>query len=341
MFKKHFNKELRNLSKLYDDEQVAQTVRSAEVDKGQFWRLVKKSRKSKGGKIAAIKNANGKVVSDINEILNIWKKHFETLYTPNEDPEYDQNHFNYVTEKVAELNLSGDEDQFLQQPFSQKEVRDAVRRLHKRKACGYDGISTEHLVYGGDCVVEILTLIYNHVVRLEYIPVNLQRGIQIPLFQGKGLCCLDPNSYRGISLLTNLNKVYEVLIWGRIKNWWQEQKVISDLQGAGKKGSSCEHTALLLQESVAKAFENNNKVFVTFLEVSKAYDSVWTDGMFFKLHEMGLKGKIWRLMCRGYADFKCSVRIENSTLNGFPCGVEYTRVAFFHLQSMLRSLMVF
>ena len=153
---------------------------------GQFWRLVKKSRKCKGGKIAAIKNANGKVVSDINEILNIWKKHFETLYTPSEDPEYDQNHFNYVTKKVAELNLSGDEDQFLQQPFSQKEVRDAVRCLHKRKACGYDGISTEQLVYGGDCVVEILTLIYNHVVRLEYIPVNLRRGIQIPLFKGKG-----------------------------------------------------------------------------------------------------------------------------------------------------------
>ena len=215
-------------------------------------------------------------------------------------------------------------------------IRHEYLHLHKRKACGYDGISTEHLVYGGDCVVEILTLIYNHVVRLEYIPVNLRRGIQIPLFKGKGLCSLDPNSYRGILLLTNLNKVYEVLIWGRIKNWWQEQKVISDIQGAGKKGSSCVHTALLLQESVAKALENNNKVFVTFLEVSKAYDSVWTDGLFFKLHEMGLKGNIWSLMCRGYVDSKCSVRIENGT-----CGVEYTRVAFFHLQSMLRSLMVF
>ena len=83
------------------------------------------------------------------------------------------------------------------------------------------------------------------------------------------------------------------------------------------------HTSLLLQESVAEALENNNKVFVTFLEVSKAYDTVWTDGMFFKLHEMGLKGKIWRLMCRGYVDFKCSVRIENSTSEWFPmrCGI--------------------
>ena len=282
--------------------------------------MVKKSRGGKGGKIASIKNSSGKIVSDLESILEVWKCHFEKLYTPKCSDDFDQPHFESVTKKVQELNKGSNEGRFLHNVFEESEIKDAIGCLHKRKACGYDGISTEHLVYGGHCVVEILTLIYNHVARLEYIPTNLKRGIQIPLFKGKGACCLDPDNYRGISLLTNLNKVYEVLIWSRIKDWWNSQKVISDLQGAGKKKQSCVHSALMLQESVACALETNRKVFVTFLDVSKAYDTVWIDGLFYKLNKMGIDGKLWRLMYRAYQGFMSMVRIEDKTSDWFNMG---------------------
>ena len=99
--------------------------------------------------------------------------------------------------------------------------------------------------------------------------------------------------------------------------------MISDLQGAGRKKQSCVHTALVLQESIANALEKNDKVFVTFLDVSKAYDTVWTDGLFFQLHEMGITGKLWRLMYRAYIGFKSKVRIEDKTSEWFPmqCGI--------------------
>ena len=321
--KKVFKHELKTLSKSYEDDQISQVVRAAEADRGIFWKLVKKSRKSSGNKIAAIKNPAGVVVSEIDQILKVWKSHFECLYTPKDNPDFDDLHYKKVTEKVDKLNSDTDLDRFLLEPFSHLEVSKAISNLHKRKACGYDGISTEHLVYGGECIVRILTLIYNHIVRLEYVPINLRRGIQIPLFKGKGTCCLEPDNYRGISLLTNYNKVYEILMWGRIKEWWTENKVISDLQGAGKKKISCVHTALLLQESIANALESHKNIFVMFLDVSKAYDTVWTDGLFYQLNEMGLSGRIWRLMYRAYQDFQCHVRIENKTSQWFTmtCGI--------------------
>ena len=49
-----------------------------------------------------------------------------------------------------------------------------------------------------------------------------------------------------------MNKLFEVLLWERIKFGWEDQGVISRLQGACKKGSSCLHLfALILHESVA------------------------------------------------------------------------------------------
>ena len=88
---------------------------------------------------------------------------------------------------------------------------------------------------------------------------TLEGEHKFSLFKGKGACCLDVNCYRGISLLTNYNTVYEILLWGRMSKWWDENKVISDLQGAGKKGQSCVHTALVLQEAIAAAMEKGER----------------------------------------------------------------------------------
>ena len=343
--KKAFNKELGRLDKLYENEQVIHAVKAAEVDRGQFWRLVKRNRKKPGNKTTAIKDKSGKAISDVDGILNIWKDHFQNLSTPKSRDDYDQEHAVSVSKEVEGWNNENDEGMFLNTNFTLEEVRKAIGKLHKRKACGFDGITTEHLVYGGEAVVVALTLIYNHILRLEYVPVNLRRGIQIPLFKGKGLCCLETDSYRGISLLTNFNKVYEVLIWERIKDWWVNDKVISDLQGASKKKQSCVHSAWMLQETVSYALEKHDRVFVSFLDVSKAYDSVWTDGLFFQLHEMGIRGKLWRLMYRAYCDFRCRVRIEDKTSDWYTmgCGIHQggflsvTKYVAF-INSLLREL---
>ena len=96
--------------------------------------------------------------------------------------------------------------------------------------------------------MKILTKVFNIIVELEYIPSNFRRGTQIPLYKGKNTCPLDVNNYRGITLLTCMNKMVEILIWERVKVWWSDQGVISPLQGACHKGSSCLHSDPLLRE---------------------------------------------------------------------------------------------
>ena len=148
-------------------------------------------------------------------------------------------------------------------------------------------------------------------------------GIQIPLFKGKDLDALDPNNYRGITLLLTFNKVFEILVWSRLKSWWTRENVISDLQGACKTGLSCIHTAFILQETVAASMEDNGKCFVAFFDVAKAFDTMWIDGLFKQVYDIGITGKTWRLLYRGYLDFKCCVRIRGSLSEPYnlSCGI--------------------
>ena len=65
-----------------------------------------------------------------------------------------------------------------------------------------DGISTEHIHYAGQPLINVLTHPFNLIVRKEYVPINMHRWIQVPLFKGKNLDRLEVDNYRGIPLLT-------------------------------------------------------------------------------------------------------------------------------------------
>ena len=137
-----------------------------------------------------------------------------------------------VTTQVKNWYAQSDADIFLEVPFNVEEASKAVHRLNKGKAPGCDAITAEHLHNAGRNIILLLTEIFNRSIELEYIPLNLKVGTQIPLYKGKNTCTLDQNNYRGITLLTSLNKVFEILVWECMRDWWEGESIISPLQGA-------------------------------------------------------------------------------------------------------------
>ena len=90
----------------------------------------------------------------------------------------------------------------------------------------------------GPSMVTVITLLFNWIVESEYILLNFRRGIQVPLYKGKNSSTMEVINYRGIILLSIFNKLFEVVVWKRIEKWWFETGVISQLQGACRKGVS-------------------------------------------------------------------------------------------------------
>ena len=199
------------------------------MDKNLFWRLIRRARKPNSSKTMAIRNSEGKVVYEVPQVLESWREHFSRLCIPKEDPYFDNDHYERVREGVKALNGGSEKGGFVDSKFTVYEEEKAINRLHLKKACGYNDISSEEIKFAGKRMAIVLTIIYNLVVEKEYIPVNFRHGIQVPLFKGKNLDCLDSNNYHGITLLTNFNKLFEVLLWGRLEKWWVSSGVISQL----------------------------------------------------------------------------------------------------------------
>lgn len=64
-----------------------------------------------------------------------------------------------------------------------------------------------------------------------------------------------------------------------------------------QKNYGCLTSSYDLQEIIIIInLEQNNNIFVIFLDTSNAFDTVWRNGLVFKLFKLGITGKIWSLI---------------------------------------------
>ena len=321
--KRNFRRRIKRISKEYDEKKITEAIKSAEMDRSIFWKILKRERDGPKIRTPSVKNSQGRIVHKIEEILLVWEEHFSTLGTPVQSPNFDNAHYVEVTEKVKTWLKQGDIDDFSRDVITEDEIQKGLNTLNSGKTPGIDGVTKEHLMYAGRRMIEVLCLIFNLIICVEHIPTNFLRAVQIPLYKGKNAPIVEVNNYRGITLLSTLNKLFEIVIWKRLEKWWVESGVLSQLQGACRKGVSCIHTAMLLQETISSFLHQNKKVFVTYLDVSKAFDGVWIDGLFFRLWQIGIRGRTWRLLYKTYVDFKCKARVQGVMSNWYTlrCGI--------------------
>ena len=148
--KVNFLKQLRKLSREYEEKEVAEIIKSTEIDHKFFWKALKKSRSKNVVSVLSIKAVNGQVKHDIEGVLCVWHMQFSNLCTPKTNDDYDNQHFQEVNAWVEEKAKLQDQDNFLEDEFTVDEISRAIKCLHKDKAPGFDDITTEHIVYAGN-----------------------------------------------------------------------------------------------------------------------------------------------------------------------------------------------
>ena len=69
-------------------------------------------------------------------------------------------------------------------------------------------------------------------------------------------------------------------------------------------------SAWILNEIVQGRLKEDKETYSFFLDVHKAYDTVWWDGLWLKLWDMGVKGKMWRVIKKIYEASRSAVFLE-------------------------------
>jgi hypothetical protein len=136
-------------------------------------------------------------------------------------------HFEHVFQPHADNPTDNDAQEILRSPvptlpaspikkFTVTEVREALSNLRRTKAPGYDLINGLTLKHLPDVGLSAIVYIYNGILRTGYFPGQWKVSQIIPIHK-HGKPADDIKSYRPISLLPILSKIFEELLIARLQ----------------------------------------------------------------------------------------------------------------------------
>ncbi|UYV73997.1 hypothetical protein LAZ67_11001769 [Cordylochernes scorpioides] len=134
----------------------------------------------------------------------------------------------------------------------------------------------------------------------------------------------DPNNYRPISLLCIPYKILERIILNRISPIIEEHLPIE--QAGFRPGRNCAEQTLALTTTIEDGFQKKLKTGAVFVDLTAAYDTVWREGLLYKLSKIINCKNIIKLINNFLTNRKITVHLNNKksrprTLNnGLPQG---------------------
>jgi retron-type reverse transcriptase len=292
-------------------------LESLSTEDNSIWRMAKALRSDKKP-IPPIHSTLGLVFSD-DEKAEAFADSLELQCRPN-IVDADLDHIERI-ERQVEIILSGQHDTPIT-PASPEEVRGIIGSLKVKKAPGPDKIPNTALKLLPVKVVVALTAIINASLRLCHFPSRWKNAnvIFIPK-PGKDL--LFPQNYRPISLLSNVGKVLEKVILARLIRVTNENHVLPDEQFGFRPKHSTADQLIHVTEFISQGINQNESTGAIFLDVAKAFDTVWHDGLVHKLHTAGVPLAMVKLLNSFLEDRKFHARIGNvlSTVREIEAGV--------------------
>jgi hypothetical protein len=138
-------------------------------------------------------------------------------------------------------------------------------------------------------------------------------GIVIPLHKKGDKMNLD--NYRGITLQDVVSKVYSGIVRNRIEEVFQN-KIVEE-QAGFRKGRGCVDQSYTLAQVVLKRLEKRKDTYLCFVDLKKAYDSVWREGLFRKMEQEGVPEKLVRLVRVWYQGVSVKVKVNDVVSSSF------------------------
>ena len=164
----------------------------------------------------------------------------------------------------------------------------------------------------------------------------------------KSKCCFrlqkndkqPPANYQPISLLPIFEKVFECFLYNEIFNFFITNHLISTIQSSVTPGDSVSISSYRLP-GIHVTFDEGYEVRGVFLDILKAFDKVWHDGLIFKLEQNRISGKLLRLIKDFLSEKKQRVagQIDNVPL-GWMSKQDFIKVLYLDLYFFKFILMI-
>jgi hypothetical protein len=256
-----------------------------------YWTLVKTLRKNSHHNEPAI-------------TLETWENHFRKLYTNHSDENKELS--NILNDKIQKYTSAGKQNKFIDDKITEKEISLAIRKQKYKKAHGSDYITNEMIKSASTKIIKPLTKLFNCILQTGNYPSAWNISWITPIYK-KGNK-QDPNNYRAISVSSCLSKLFTYIINVRFDKFCTSNNIIPQEQIGFCKGHGTNDHIFVLRTIIDCMKRSKKPLYCAFIDFSKAFDSVWHLGLFYKLLQLNVGSTFLKLIKNMYTHMVSRVK---------------------------------
>ena len=147
---------------------------------------------------------------------------------------------------------------------------------------------------------------------LEAFPPSWREAKVVVLFKGKG-SRKDPNNYRGIFLLDVGGKILARIIANRITPI--TEAILDEWQYGFRPGRGTQLAISILRKLQEEARYKNINMYVIFIDLEKAFDSVPRESLWSCLKRLGIRGRMLEIIKAFHEGFEGSIGDETFNMD--------------------------
>jgi hypothetical protein len=136
-----------------------------------------------------------------------------------------------------------------------------------------------------DATIKTLAKLSNLILKTGQYPEQWNKPYLILLHKSGKKC--DPSNYRGISFINCVAKLFSAILNNRLKLLMKDK--YSNSQFGFRENYRTSDSLFILKTLINKyLYKNKTKLYLCFVDFQKAFDSVWRDGLLYKLANIGI-----------------------------------------------------
>ena len=164
-----------------------------------------------------------------------------------------------------------------------------------------------------------LCYLYNVVFDSHTVPQDWRNGLIVPLLKEGDREVA--NNYRGITLLSIVGKLFASILERRLSKWCEVNRIFEQEQAGFRPGRTTVHQIFTLSEVLKKRKNKHRSTYCCFLDIRKAYDTVWREGLWKKLEAIGVHEKLMKVIENTYTNVKSRVIVNDKLSDWFDIGI--------------------
>lgn len=304
-------KTLINQYRAYNWISVCQEINDLEGK--QFWEKIKRLSRYKSREQASDIIANNIRYASKTEKCQIFADHFEEAYTSVNNLNFDNQQLQHVNNWYNNFFNSKPKHKIKPKSIDVEEYWDAVNQ-GKNSCAGNDFINRRIVRALKDPIHEYIRKIFNFILENNYFPPEWKSGLICVIPKPNQDHSL-PSSYRPITLLPVLGKTLEQIMKTRLLK--EIENRIPDLQFGFMKGKSTILPLTILANNVHANRAAGLFSVALFLDINKAFDTVWHKGLLYKLFLAGCSSYMLKLIRSFLENRSLQISIDRSLSRNF------------------------